>query len=185
MAATGLGVMQKLRTHTSHASRTWRNRERQCAGGERKRASGPEPAVENKPAANNLIPAAETNPAGVLMALRDQGANINILMAAMNQTYAVVKYGSQIMVAVIIGDDVSFMKEQDFHKMLANLAVGSDKVSKRWFKWEYRRQYVGRGVVFEPAVRRRSVSICSICGAGSASSPSKVIGLSCAVTSGM
>ena len=57
------------------------------------------------------------------MALRDQGANINILMAAMNQTYAVVKYGGQIMVAAIIGDDVSFMKVHDFHKMLANLGA--------------------------------------------------------------
>ena len=71
-------------------------------------------------------------------------------MAAMNQTYAVVKYGSQIMVAAILGDDISLMKAEDFHKMFANLAVGSDKVSKRWFNWDHRRQYVGRGVVFEP-----------------------------------
>ena len=108
------------------------------------------PGVENKPAAKQPNTSGRNQLAETLRKLRDQGANINTLMAAMNQTYAVVKYGSQIMVAGIIGDDVSFMKEQDFHKMFANLAVGSEKVSKRWFNWDHRRQYVGRGVVFEP-----------------------------------
>ena len=151
VAAAGLGVIRNfVLTRATPAEQGAIENDNAPAANENTPAVQNKPAVENKPAANNLIPAAETNSAGVLMALRDQGANINILMAAMNQTYAVVKYGSQIMVAVIIGDDVSFMKEQDFHKMLANLAVGSDKVSKRWFNWDHRRQYVGRGVVFEP-----------------------------------
>ena len=39
------------------------------------------------------------NPVSALMALRDQGANIKQLLVAMNQTFAVVKYGSKIVVA--------------------------------------------------------------------------------------
>ena len=59
------------------------------------------------------------------------------------------------------------MKVDDFHNMLANLVVQKEIeikddsgtpqkttrtiiVSRRWFKWKHRRQYVGRGVVFEP-----------------------------------
>ena len=39
----------------------------------------------------------------------------------MNKTYAVVRYGSQILIASIIGNDINIMKDQDFHKMFANL----------------------------------------------------------------
>jgi Family of unknown function (DUF5906) len=110
---------------------------------------------------------AEVNPVAALMALRDQGADIQSVLLAMNQTFAVVKYGSEIMVATIIGKKVDFMKLAHFHNMLANLVVweeievkddsGNPKkttrsiiVSKRWLKWNYRRQYLCRGVVFEP-----------------------------------
>jgi hypothetical protein len=61
------------------------------------------------------------NPVVALMKLRDQGANIETLCAAMNKNYAVVKYGNEILVANIIGNDVSFMDEQNFHRMFANL----------------------------------------------------------------
>ena len=101
-----------------------------------------------------------TNPVAALRILRNQGASINTLLAAMNLTFAVVKYGGQIMVATIIDDDVSFMKIEDFHRMFANLAVRVQvngaakthdiKMSKHWFDWDGRRQYVGQGVVFEP-----------------------------------
>ena len=71
----------------------------------------------------------------------------------MNQTYAVVKYGTQILVA-IIDDDIGLMKVEDFHKMLANIVVlqGNKEiaVSRLWFKWKKRRQYLGAGVVFQP-----------------------------------
>ena len=103
------------------------------------------------------------NPIAALMKLRDQNVDINTLLAAMNQTYTVVKYGNQIMVAIIVGGDISIMKVEDFHKMFANLVIHKEtkhqdgetttraiKVSKRWFEWSDRRQYVGRGVVFEP-----------------------------------
>ena len=110
----------------------------------------------------------EINPvATALMELRDKDADINRLLLAMNETFAVVKYGSKIVVASIVGKDLDFMKLDDFHNMLANLVVqreieirndsGNPQkttraviVSRRWFKWKHRRQYVGRGVVFEP-----------------------------------
>ena len=91
MAATGFGVIRNfVLTRATPAEHGAIENDNAPAANENTPAVQNEPAVENKPAANNLIPAAETNPAGVLMALRDQGANINILMAAMNQTYAVV-----------------------------------------------------------------------------------------------
>ena len=63
------------------------------------------------------------NPVAALMTLRDQGADIRQLLAAMNQTFAAVKYGGQILVATIIGNEIEFMKTDDFHKMFANLVV--------------------------------------------------------------
>ena len=105
----------------------------------------------------------EINPVKRLMTLRDQGANIEELFLAMNQTFAVVKYGSKTVVVSIIRNDLVFMTDDDFHKMFANLVVFEEiknkngatktnavKVSKRWFEWEDRRQYFGRGVIFEP-----------------------------------
>ena len=63
------------------------------------------------------------NPVAVIRGMLERGYDINNIAAAMNNNFAVVKYGGQIMVATIIGDDVSFMKVDDFHKMLANLTV--------------------------------------------------------------
>jgi hypothetical protein len=108
-----------------------------------------------------------TNPVAALMTLRDQGARLEKLLVAMNTTFAVVKYSSKVMVAIIDGKDVDFMKLEDFHNLLANLVVYEEVqtkddsglpqkttrpiiLSKYWFKWRRRRQYVGRGVVFEP-----------------------------------
>jgi hypothetical protein len=105
----------------------------------------------------------EINPVKRLMTLRDEGANIGWLLDAMNETFAVVKYGSKTVVASIVGKELYFMTDDDFHKMFANLVVFEEiknkngatktnavKVSKRWFEWDDRRQYFGRGVVFEP-----------------------------------
>lgn len=55
------------------------------------------------------------------MTLRDQGADVNRLLLAMNENFAVAKYGGQIAVAIIVGDDITFMKVEDFHRMFANL----------------------------------------------------------------
>jgi hypothetical protein len=127
------------------------------------------------------------------MTLRDRGADIKTLLVAMNENYAVVRYGTEILVANIISNEITCMTEQNFHRMFANLAVskppielvlgkikervqliGNDilsmtdedfnktfidlvetdlklsNVSRYWFNWKDRRQYFGRGVVFEP-----------------------------------
>jgi Family of unknown function (DUF5906) len=107
------------------------------------------------------------NPVAVLRGMLERGHDINNIAAAMNNNFAVVKYGGQIMVATIIGDDISFMKVDDFHKMLANLTVRNlavqpgttpvrpVKLSKYWFDWQPRRQFCGRGVIFEPGRERQ------------------------------
>jgi hypothetical protein len=107
------------------------------------------------------------NPVAVLRGMLERGSDVNALAGTMNNNFAVVKYGGQIMVATIIGDDISFMKVDDFHKMLANLTVRNlavqpgttpvrpVKLSKYWFEWQPRRQFCGRGVIFEPGGERQ------------------------------
>ena len=100
------------------------------------------------------------NPVAALKSRLERGFDINQLSAAMNNNHAVVKNGGQIMIATIIGDDVRFMKVDDFHKMFANVTVPNlagrtVKLSKYWFDWEHRRQCCGRGVVFEPGGPRQ------------------------------
>ena len=91
------------------------------------------------------------NPIDALMKLRDAGAKPVTLMAALNQNFAVVRRGSKVRIAYIIGKDIDFMLFDDFHNMLGNLLFKKTVViSKRWLKWKNRRQYVNRGVVFEP-----------------------------------
>ena len=113
------------------------------------------------------LEAAKTIPVAALGVLLKQGANLTQLLLAMNETFAVVKYSSKTVIASIVGKDLEFMKPDDFHNMLANLVIQNEVeikdesgtpqktkrtiiVSKQWFKWKHRRQYVGRGVVFEP-----------------------------------
>jgi hypothetical protein len=98
---------------------------------------------------------AAKHPNAVLKDVFDRGAGVGDLLSEMNKLFAVVKYGDGIVVANIIAKQVGFMSEQEFHKMLANLtyldADGKErKLSRLWFKWRYRRQYIGRGAVFEP-----------------------------------
>jgi hypothetical protein len=98
------------------------------------------------------------NPAVGLMSLRDGGADLSTILLSMNESFAVVKYGGQILVACISNRGIDFMKVEDFRKMFANcvihVEVGNSKktirVSERWFEWKDRRQFTGRGVVFEP-----------------------------------
>ncbi len=103
----------------------------------------------------------EITPAAALLKLRDQGAKIEALLYAVNKNYAVVKYGTEIRIATIVGKEMDFMKVEHFHNMLANVIVTLDSnattqkpqnvpISKLWFKWGGRRQYIGRGAVFEP-----------------------------------
>jgi Family of unknown function (DUF5906) len=95
-----------------------------------------------------------THPVPALMASYKRGADANTLFAALNETYAVVRYGGEVVIASIIGDDIFFMKVQEFHKVFGNVRFlagpRSVEVSRLWMEWSGRRQYLGRGVVFEP-----------------------------------
>ena len=113
------------------------------------------------------------NPVARIKLLHDSGLDLENLLAAMNSNFAVTKYGSKTVVACIDGNDVDFMTDQDFHKMFSNVTVKPGvkreeikkeeikkedeststrriKLSRRWFEWTARRQFLGRGVVFEP-----------------------------------
>ncbi len=94
------------------------------------------------------------DPVVALKTLHQQGASNQALFARMNENYAVVRNGSQILVAAVDGNEVIIMKVEDFHKMFANVRIQmgrkSVEVSRLWFKWPGRRQYLQHGVVFEP-----------------------------------
>jgi hypothetical protein len=86
--------------------------------------------------------------------LHKRRAGNEAMFTVLNASYAVVRYGGQIVIANVLGKDIILMKVEDFHKMYANVRVkaGDDYVgvSKLWFQWSGRRQYLGRGTVFEP-----------------------------------
>jgi hypothetical protein len=95
------------------------------------------------------------HPNAALKEMVERGASLSDLLSAMNKIYAVVRYGDQIVIANIVDKKIDFMSEREFHKMLANQILRSAsgkiiKLSHNWFDWIYRRQYIGRGVVFEP-----------------------------------
>jgi hypothetical protein len=98
---------------------------------------------------------AARHPNALLQDMFERGARPQDILSAMNKIFAVVKYGDGIVIANIVAKQLSFMSDQEFHKMLANLAYvnarGKEtKLSRLWFKWPFRRQYIGRGAVFEP-----------------------------------
>ena len=85
-------------------------------------------------------------------------------IAELNNEFAVVKYKSKVVVAQI-GDRVEFLEVEDFHRLFANKfvlisgATGKSKqvpVSKAWFTWDGRREYINPGVVFEPGNKDRA-----------------------------
>ena len=86
--------------------------------------------------------------------LYERGADNETLFALLNASYAVVRNGSEILIANVVGKDVILMKVENLHKIYANVRVkvGNDfvEVSRPWFKWKGRRQYLGRGITFEP-----------------------------------
>ena len=94
------------------------------------------------------------HPVEALKTLHQRGASDLDLFARLNENYAVVRYGSETLVAAIVRNEVIPMKVENFHKMFANVRVQvgrrSVEVSRLWFEWPGRRQYPDRGVVFEP-----------------------------------
>jgi hypothetical protein len=105
--------------------------------------------------AEHIARQASRHPNARLKDMFERGARSDEVLSEMNKIFAVVRYGDSIVIANIVGKNLSFISEWEFHKMLANLAYKSAngrevKLSRLWFKWPYRRQYIGRGAVFEP-----------------------------------
>ena len=76
-------------------------------------------------------------------------------VAELNERYAVVKYGTKVMIAVTPPNAATeFMDQDHFMRLLANrhITVNDKKipVAKAWLAHPQRRQYVDPGVVFEP-----------------------------------
>jgi hypothetical protein len=96
----------------------------------------------------------KVDPVVAVRGLHKRRAGNEAMFAVLNASYAVVRYGGEIVIANIIRNDVILMKVENFHKMYANVRVrmGLDlvEVSKVWFRWRGRRQYFDRGIVFEP-----------------------------------
>jgi hypothetical protein len=112
---------------------------------------------------HSMSTSGKINPVANIKRLHGCGYDIDVLLGLLNNYYAVAKYGSKTVVASINGNDVDFMADQDFHKMFSNVTVTLEikeddgttqkrhvKLSKYWFDWDGRRQFLGRGVVFEP-----------------------------------
>ena len=93
-------------------------------------------------------------PVEAILTLHKQGVSRKTLFTALNETYAVVIYGSEVLIASIKNQDLLLMKPEDFHKMFGNVRFFEGKrtveVSRLWFQWKDRRRYLGRGLVFEP-----------------------------------
>jgi hypothetical protein len=110
-----------------------------------------------------MISSGKINPVANIKRLHGSGQGIDVLLGARNNYFAVAKYGSKTVVATINGNDVDFMNEQEFHKMFSNVSVSIEikksdggttkrptKLSRYWYDWDGRRQFLGRGGVFEP-----------------------------------
>jgi hypothetical protein len=109
----------------------------------------------NQPCRNSADREEErSNPVVEIMALHQRSADTNTLLAALNKHYAVVRYGGEVQVASVIGQDIFFMKPQELHKMYGNVRVMAGpnlvEVTRVWWRWSRRRQYLLRGIVFEP-----------------------------------
>ena len=94
------------------------------------------------------------DPVVALRELYRIGADREIMFSVLNANYAVVKYGSETLVASIVGNVITVMKVHDLHKIFANVRVQEGRrfveISGVWFNWLGRRQYMRRGIVFEP-----------------------------------
>jgi uncharacterized protein DUF5906 len=95
------------------------------------------------------------HPNAALKDALERGASLDDLLSAMNKIFALVRYGGQTVIANIVGKKIDFMSLSDFHNMMANQVFRSangEKIllSYYWFKWDFRRQYIGRGAVFAP-----------------------------------
>ena len=78
------------------------------------------------------------HPVEAVKTLHQRGASNQALFARLNENYAVVRYGSETLVAAIVGNEVIPMKVENFHKMFANVRIQvgrrSVEVSRLWFE---------------------------------------------------
>ena len=74
-------------------------------------------------------------------------------VAELNRRYAVVNFGSQVLIADEFNETHPFLNEGTFHSLHANVMVQVGQrwqsVSRHWFSHPDRRQYL-KGMVFEP-----------------------------------
>ena len=98
--------------------------------------------------------ARQTTPVELILTMYKRGVAREALFDALNESYAVVRYGTDVVIGSIIGHDVLLMEMENFHKMFGNVrfkkGMRTVEVTRLWLEWSGRRQYLGRGVVFEP-----------------------------------
>jgi hypothetical protein len=94
--------------------------------------------------------------------LKEQGASERELKQAMNEAFAVARYGAQVLIVEIrevIEPDTNLISMPEFHRMFANTYLSNEGdpdrgrpqlLSKSWEKWSERREYLDPGLVFEP-----------------------------------
>jgi Family of unknown function (DUF5906) len=89
--------------------------------------------------------------------------DVDAWLARVNQEFAVTKYGSKTVVARF-GDKLEFFEVIEFDRMYAPrrlkvpTANGETKripLTKAWFNWEGRREYLNPGVLFAPGAEDR------------------------------
>lgn len=107
--------------------------------------------VSAGPVTNWAVPVGE-NPPNELVTIYTGGATLDELLPEFNKRFAVVTQGQEVLIAKITKNDVQTMTVQDFDRLLANLTYGRRRVRacKEWFNWPGRRQFTGRGIVFDP-----------------------------------
>jgi hypothetical protein len=86
----------------------------------------------------------------------------------MNKDFAVALHGTSVVVADMRGPEIKPIPVNEFHKMYANKFVTTEmqgengetkqnrrSISKVWFEWKDRREYLNPGIVFEPGAAER------------------------------
>ena len=94
------------------------------------------------------------DPVVALKKLYRIGADNETMFSVLNKNYAVVKYGSEILVARIMDNDITVMKVHDFHNIFANVRVLEGRrfvgISRVWFSWRVGGSTCVAAYVFEP-----------------------------------
>ena len=68
-------------------------------------------------------------PVEAILTLRKRDADKETLFAALNETYAVVRYGNEVLIKASPVQTSSLMKAEDFHKMFGNVRISGMEVA--------------------------------------------------------